>query len=74
MYNWTKRSDLNDYFKDKGINGKPEKEDIESLKAIAEEWEVSLKDAKIIQRVLELYPEIVASTSAMFLMMPVAAT
>ena len=48
---------IKDFFKDKGINGKPEREDIENLKAIAEEWEVSLKDAKIIQRVLELYPE-----------------
>lgn len=44
-------------FKDHGINGKVEKEDIENLKEIASEWQVSLKDAEIIKRVLELYPE-----------------
>ena len=48
---------INDFFTEKGIFGKATKEDLEELKDLAEEWKVSLKDAKLINRILELYPE-----------------
>ena len=45
------------FFDEKGIFGKCTKEKVEEFKELAEEWQVSLKEAKLISRILELYPE-----------------
>ena len=49
---------VNEFFNKKGIFGKVCKEDLEDLKALAEEWGVTVKDVKMINRILELYPEL----------------
>ena len=48
---------VNEYFDGKGIFGKVEQETLEEFKAFAEELNVSLKEAKIIDRISNLYPE-----------------
>lgn len=48
---------INDLFDRKGIFGKVSREELEEYKELAEEWGVSLRDAKMISRILELYPE-----------------
>ena len=48
---------VNKYFEDKGIFGKVHKETFEDLKTLATEWEVNLKEAKIIVRIQKMYPE-----------------
>ncbi|MGN1098700.1 MAG: coiled-coil domain-containing protein [Christensenellales bacterium] len=58
-------SDLNDrisekvngYFDKNGIFGKVSPEDFEAYEALAEEWNVTPKQARIISRITELYPE-----------------
>ena len=45
------------FFSDKGFLGKGCPEQLEKFKELAEELAVSLKDAKLISRILELYPE-----------------
>ena len=51
---------INGYFDKKGIFGKVAPEALDEFKTLAEEWGVSLKDARMIQRILELYPEMTA--------------
>ena len=51
---------INGFFDKKGIVGKVSPEDMEQYQELAEEWGVSVKDAKLIQRILELYPEMTA--------------
>lgn len=48
---------VNKFFDEKGIFGKAAHEDLDQYKDLADEWGVSLFDAKIINRILELYPE-----------------
>lgn len=48
---------INKFFNDKGLFGKVSPEELEEYKTLAEEWQVSLKEAKMINRILELYPE-----------------
>ncbi|MBQ8374744.1 MAG: hypothetical protein IJX98_04095 [Clostridia bacterium] len=48
---------INGYFDKKGIFGKASPEVLEEYEALAEEWGVSLKEARMIDRILELYPE-----------------
>ncbi|MBQ8686042.1 MAG: hypothetical protein IJ514_07720 [Clostridia bacterium] len=48
---------INGFFDKKGIFGKVSPEELEAYEALAAEWEVSLKDARMISRILELYPE-----------------
>ncbi len=48
---------VNKYFEDKGIFGKVHKETFEELQALAAEWSVDIKEAKIIVRIQEMYPE-----------------
>lgn len=48
---------IHGFFDKKGIFGKVAPEDLTEYEALAAEWEVSLKDAKMISRILELYPE-----------------
>lgn len=48
---------INDLFDRKGIFGKVSHEDLEEYKELAEEWGVSLRDARMVSRILELYPE-----------------
>ena len=48
---------INDFFDKKGIFGKVSPEELTELEALATEWNVSVKDAKMISRILELYPE-----------------
>lgn len=48
---------IHKFFDKKGIVGKVSPEQLEEFEALATEWEVSLKDAKLISRILELYPE-----------------
>lgn len=45
------------FFDKKGMFGKAAREDLDQYKDLADEWGVSLFDAKIINRILELYPE-----------------
>ena len=52
---------INGFFDKKGIYGKvsPElAEKLEEFEVLAVEWNVSLKDARMISRILELYPEL----------------
>ena len=48
---------INGFFDRKGIFGKVSPEELEEFEALATEWNVSLKDARMISRILELYPE-----------------
>lgn len=48
---------INKFFDNKGIFGKVCEEELEKLNALATEWNVSVKEAKLISRILELYPE-----------------
>ena len=48
---------INGFFDRKGIFGKAEKELDDEFIALAEEWNVSVKDARLVSRILELYPE-----------------
>ncbi len=51
---------INNFFDKKGIYGKvspEEAEKLEEFEVLAVEWNVSLKDARMISRILELYPE-----------------
>ncbi len=48
---------IHGYFDRKGIFGKVSPEELAEYEALATEWEVSLNDAKMISRILELYPE-----------------
>lgn len=48
---------INKYFDNKGIFGRVSPEDLQEFEALATEWNVSLKDARMISRILELYPE-----------------
>lgn len=48
---------IDKFFNEKGMHGKGKLEDLEEYKSLAEEWGVSLKLAKLISRVTELYPE-----------------
>ena len=48
---------INDLFDKKGIFGKVSEELLEEYKELATQWNVPLKDVKIIKRILELYPE-----------------
>lgn len=60
-------SDLNDrisekvngYFDKNGIFGKVSPEDFEAYEALAEEWNVTPQQARIISRITELYPEVI---------------
>ena len=45
------------FFDKKGIFGKATREDLDQYEDLADEWGVSLFDAKIINRIIELYPE-----------------
>ena len=49
---------INGFFDEKGIFGKTVPEEVEEYAALAEEWGVSLKEARIVNRILELYPEL----------------
>ncbi len=51
---------INGYFDEKGIFGKVSPEVLEEFETLAVEWGVSLKDAKMVSRILELYPEMTA--------------
>jgi len=51
----TKR--INGFFDKKGIFGKVSPEELEEFEALATEWNVSVKDARMIDRILQLYPE-----------------
>ncbi|MBQ9124442.1 MAG: hypothetical protein IJY14_02005 [Acholeplasmatales bacterium] len=51
------KEEINDFFDKKGIYGKVSPEELEEYEALATEWGVSLKDAMIIDRIMELYPE-----------------
>ena len=48
---------INSFFDKKGIFGKVSPEELEKYQALATEWGVDLKTAKIVSRILELYPE-----------------
>ncbi|MBR2614932.1 MAG: hypothetical protein IKC71_05000 [Clostridia bacterium] len=48
---------INDFFDRKGIFGKVSLEEIEKFETLATEWNVSVEEAIVINRVLELYPE-----------------
>ena len=48
---------INGFFDKKGIFGKVSPEELEEFETLATEWNVSLKDARMISRILELYPE-----------------
>lgn len=48
---------VNSFFDKKGMFGKASSENLNQYKDLAEKWEVSLIEAKIINRILELYPE-----------------
>ncbi|MBQ3597426.1 MAG: hypothetical protein II988_06420 [Clostridia bacterium] len=48
---------INGFFDKKGIFGRVSPEQLEEFQALATEWGVSLKDARMISRILELYPE-----------------
>lgn len=48
---------VNKFFDKKGMFGKASREDLDQFKELADEWGVSLFEAKIINRILELYPE-----------------
>ena len=51
----TKR--MHDFFDKKGIYGRVSNEELKEFETLAREWNVSVKDAKLINRILELYPE-----------------
>lgn len=51
---------VNESFEKRGIFGKAVKEDLEELTALANEWGVPVKDAKLVKRILDLYPEMSA--------------
>lgn len=48
---------INGFFDKKGIFGRVSPEELQEFEALATEWNVSLKDARMISRILELYPE-----------------
>ena len=49
--------EINGFFDKKGVFGKVTPEEMEEFRALATEWNVSVKDARMISRILELYPE-----------------
>ncbi|MGN1207124.1 MAG: hypothetical protein ACI4SP_02385, partial [Eubacteriales bacterium] len=51
---------IHDFFDKKGIVGKVSPEDLEEYQAMAEEWGVSPREAKLVARILELYPDMTA--------------
>ena len=48
---------VNKYFEENGIYGKVKLENFEELQALATEWGIDLKEAKIVVRIQSLYPE-----------------
>lgn len=48
---------VNKYFEDNGIYGKVKIDSFEDLQALATEWKIDLKEAKIVVRIQSLYPE-----------------
>lgn len=48
---------VNKYFEENGIYGKVKLENFEELQALATEWNIDLKEAKIVVRIQALYPE-----------------
>ncbi len=48
---------IHEFFDKKGIFGRVSKEDLQEFDTLATEWNVSKHDAKMISRILELYPE-----------------
>ncbi len=48
---------VNKYFEDNGIYGKVKIDSFEELQALAAEWKIDLKEAKIVVRIQSLYPE-----------------
>ncbi|MBQ9782665.1 MAG: hypothetical protein IJW26_05770, partial [Clostridia bacterium] len=48
---------VNKYFEDKGIFGKVHLENFEEYQALANEWNIDIKEVKIVLRIQELYPE-----------------
>lgn len=48
---------IHDFFDKKGIVGRVCPEDMEQYQTMAEEWGVSPREAKLIARILELYPD-----------------
>lgn len=55
---------VNGFFNKNGIFGKVEPEDLQEFQTLADELGVSLQDARLISRVLELYPELTAEEVA----------
>ena len=55
---------VNEFFNKKGIFGKVEPEDLQEYQALADELGVSLQEARLISRILELYPELTAEEVA----------
>ena len=51
---------INKLFDKKGIYGKATKEELADLEALAAEWGVSPKEARMVKRILDLYPEMTA--------------
>lgn len=48
---------VNKYFEENGIYGKVKLENFEELQALATEWNIDLKEAKVVVRIQALYPE-----------------
>ncbi len=48
---------VNEFFTQKGIYGKAVKEELEDFRDKAVEWAISEKEARIVDRILQLYPE-----------------
>ncbi|MGM9645762.1 MAG: hypothetical protein ACI3XS_03640 [Eubacteriales bacterium] len=48
---------INGYFDNKGIFGKVSRESLKEYEDLAHEWNVSERDARMVSRILELYPE-----------------
>lgn len=48
---------INGYFDKKGIFGKVSHESLKEYEELAQEWAISARDARMVSRILELYPE-----------------
>ncbi|MGM9665332.1 MAG: hypothetical protein ACI3XX_02195, partial [Eubacteriales bacterium] len=48
---------INGYFDKKGIFGKVSRESLKEYEELAREWAISERDARMVSRILELYPE-----------------